>query len=71
MEAFIMNPLGYMVAFIMILTPVWITGDILVKRKTLYDFYCKLGTHIKQPKYAIPLIILVLINWIWNLTKGL
>lgn len=70
-EAFTINPLGYIVAGIMFLAPVWILLDIARKRKSLLDFYLKVEDYLRQPKYAIPLILLVIINWIWNITKGL
>mgnify|MGYP006179307239 CR=1 FL=1 len=70
-EALNINPLGFLVAFIMLLAPFWIIADLLTKNSTLFDFYQKLETYLKKPKYAIPLILLVIINWIWNITKGL
>ena len=38
---------------------------------TLFDFYQKTESYLKKPKIAIPLILLLIINWIWNITKGL
>ena len=70
-EALSINPLGYIIATIMLLTPLWITIDIASKRKTFFDFYQKIETYLKKPLYAIPLILLVIINWFWNITKGL
>ncbi len=70
-EALRINPLGYIIAIIMFLTPIWIAIDITTKRKTLFEFYQKMETYLKRPQYAIPLILLIIINWIWNITKGL
>lgn len=70
-EAFKTNPIGYIVAIIMLLSPFWITLDIAFKRKTFFVFYKKIENCLKRPQYAIPLILLVIINWIWNITKGL
>lgn len=70
-DALRINPLGYVVASIMILTPIWILIDLLIKKKTLFDFYNKMETCLKKPKFAIPLIFLIIINWIWNITKEL
>jgi hypothetical protein len=69
--AFNFNPIGYLVAMIMLITPIWIVVDIIKSTKTLFDFYLKIETYLKKPKIAIPLILLVIINWIWNITKGL
>jgi hypothetical protein len=69
--AFRTNPFGYIIAIIMLLTPLWITFDIVFKRKTFFEFYKKIESYLKRPQFAIPLILLVIINWIWNITKGL
>lgn len=71
LEALIINPLGYIVVVIMFSAPIWIAIDIITKRKTLFEFYQKIETYLKKPRYAIPLLLLVIINWIWNITKGL
>ncbi len=65
------NPIGYLVAIIMLIAPIWIITDTIKKTKTLFDFYIKIEIYLKRPKIAIPLILLVIINWIWNITKGL
>ena len=65
------NPLGYIIAIIMVLTPIWIFIDFITKKKTLLEFYKKTERHLKQPKFAVPLIILVIINWVWNIIKEL
>ncbi len=65
------NPIGYLVAIIMLTAPIWIISDTIKKTKTLFNFYLKIETYLKRPKIAIPLILLVIINWIWNITKGL
>ncbi|WP_169311996.1 DUF2752 domain-containing protein [Pseudopedobacter saltans] len=70
-DALKLNPMGYIIALIMLIVPIWTTTDILRKSNTLFDFYQKTETYIRKPKYAIPLIVLVIINWIWNIIKGL
>ncbi len=70
-EALNMNPLGYVVALVMILVPLWILFDILTKKESLLKGYRKMEIRLKKPGYAIPLVLLFLMNWIWNITKGL
>ena len=65
------NPIGYLVAIIMLTAPIWIISDTIKKTKTLFNFYLKIETYLKRPKIAIPLLLLVIINWICNITKGL
>lgn len=70
-EALIFNPLGYLVAVIMVVTPIWIVLDLATKKKTLFDFYKKLEIQLKKPRIAIPLVLLLIFNWIWNIVKEL
>ena len=70
-EAFDLNPIGYLVALIMLISPVWIISDVIFKKNSLFKCYQIIENHLKKPKYAIPLILLVIINWFWNITKGL
>jgi hypothetical protein len=65
------NPVGYIVAAIMLVMPIWIIVDTIKRSRTLFNFYLKVETYLKQPKISIPLILLVLMNWIWSISKGL
>jgi len=71
LEAFNINPAGYIIAFIMLFAPLWISFDIITKRATLFKFYKTTEYYLKRPKFAIPLIFLVIINWVWNIAKDL
>ena len=70
-EAFNFNPLGYIVASIMLVTPIWIAVDLATRKKTLFDFYKKIEIQLRKPKIAVTLILLVILNWIWNIAKEL
>jgi hypothetical protein len=70
-EAFDLNPIGYIIALIMLTAPVWIIADMILRKNSLFRCYQEIEIHLKKPKYTIPLILLVIINWIWNITKGL
>ena len=65
------NPLGYFIAIIMLIVPIWITIDTIKRTNTLFDLYQKMEIYLKKPRIVIPLILLIVINWIWNITKGL
>lgn len=65
------NPIGYLVAIIMLIAPIWIIADLITRGHTLFDSYQKIEFYLKRPTYAIPLTLLVIINWIWNIAKGL
>ena len=55
----------------MLIAPVWIIADMMLGNNSLFKWYQKIENHLKKPTYAIPLILLVIINWVWNITKGL
>ena len=70
-EALALNPLGIVIALIMVITPPWILFDVLTKKESLLAFYYKTEVFLRKPGIAIPLIALVIVNWIWNISKGL
>ena len=70
-SSILMNPFGIIVSGSMLFLPIWIVFDVLLKKKSFFTFYNKMESILKQKKIAIPLIILVVLNWIWNINKGL
>jgi hypothetical protein len=71
LESLQQNPFGILVAFSMLILPFWIVYDVLKKTDTFYQFYLKAEAEIRKPKIALILILLVILNWIWNLYKHL
>ncbi len=65
------NPLGLVIALIMLVAPIWVIIDLIWVKETLFTFYKRVEYELRRPILAIPLIMLVLVNWIWNITKGL
>ncbi len=70
-DSLLLNPFGIIVAFIMTVLPVWVLTDIVLKKETFFKAYKKTESIIRKPWLAIVLILLVLLNWIWNLYKNL
>jgi len=70
-EAFYLNPLGFLIFFILLITPFWITGDLFLKRSSFLHFYQNIEILLKRKWIAIPAVLLILINWIWNIKKHL
>jgi hypothetical protein len=66
-----LNPFGIIIALIMLTAPFWIAYDLITGKSTLLHFYHRTEKWLRKPGIAIPLIALVLINWIWNISKGL
>ena len=65
------NPMGIMVFLIMVISPLWIIADMIFKKESFLRFYSRTEYHLKSKWIAIPAIGLVIINWIWNICKGL
>ena len=71
LQALRINPFGLIIASIMLMTPIWIFIDIVTRKSTLLEFYKKTEQMLKKPYVAISLILLVVLNWIWNIIKGI
>lgn len=69
-ESLAMNPFGILVTLIMTIVPFWILFDIVLKKKSFYIAYKKMEKTIRIQWLAAILILLVLLNWIWNIYKG-
>ena len=70
-QALYINPFGIIIAMIMTVAPVWILIDIILKKSTFRIFFSQIESLLVKPGIAIPLILIVLLNWIWNITKHL
>ena len=70
-DALLLNPLGVFMAAIMLIAPFWLLYDVTLKKDTLYTSYKKFEKIVQIKWVDITLIILILINWAWNIQKGL
>ena len=70
-ESLVANPFGILVTLIMAIVPFWISFDLLFKKETFYICYKKTEETLKIKWLAAVLIMLVLLNWIWNIYKGI
>jgi hypothetical protein len=70
-KALYINPLGLVVAGVMLLTPFWLLADLVTKRESLLNVFRHTERLLKKPGVAIPLVLLLVINWIWNIAKEL
>lgn len=66
-----MNPLGLIVAAIMVLAPIWLLLDVVWNKQALFETYKKTEQLFKRPQLYIPSIVLIVANWIWNISKNL
>ena len=71
-EAMLMNPLGFLAAIALIIVPPWILTDLFTQKNTLARTFLWTEEKIKTKKRIyIPLVALALLNWGWNILKGL
>jgi hypothetical protein len=70
-ESLKMNPFGIIVAILMTMAPIWIAIDLVFKKDTFFHSYKRTEVIIRTKWLAVFLIILVLLNWIWNINKHL
>lgn len=65
-----LNPFGIIILLIMIITPFWLLSDVILGKSSLYKVFMKVEFLLKRPSIYIPLIAIVVANWIWNIHKG-
>ena len=69
--AFKINPLGFLISFMLLVCPVWVLVDIVMKRSSFLRFYHAMESVIRIKWVTITMIVLVAANWIWNIMKGI
>ncbi|MDR1897122.1 MAG: DUF2752 domain-containing protein [Prevotellaceae bacterium] len=70
-HAFYLNPLGFVIAVLLVVIPLLILFDIITKGETFICLYKSVESLMRKKHVAIPAIVLVLSNWIWNFFKYL
>ena len=70
-ESILLNPFGILVMIIMTIFPIWILKDVFLKKETFYIWFKRTEAAIRKPWLASILILLVLLNWVWNIYKHL
>jgi hypothetical protein len=68
-KAFTYNPLGFLLFCILVLIPIWLLADCLLNSDSLHRFYIRAETVLKKRLIAIPLVFLLMLNWLWNISK--
>ena len=63
------NPFGIIIAAIMVVLPLWLLYDAISKQSGLYAFFEKTNRFLGRRTVIIALIIIVVLNWGWNIFK--
>lgn len=64
------NPMGYLLLVMLLVVPWWLLYDLLMKRDTLHRVYRQAEQMVLKPVILWPGLVLVIVNWIWNIVKG-
>lgn len=71
LEALRLNPLGVLIAIVLVVAPFWISLDVHTGKATLHTFTLRVEGYLQRKWVAAPAILLILLNWIWSFSKGL
>lgn len=63
------NPLGLLLAVLMVVIPVWIVIDLLRGSSSFLQAYRLMEKKLQCWPYALTGIVVILMNWIWNFQK--
>lgn len=70
-DALMINPLGSIFLIILTITSIILIADVFSGKPRLEKFFRTAESHLKNPKLWIPLVVVILANWGWSITKGL
>ena len=65
------NPIGIILALCLTVFPLWIMMDYFKGKDYFFQFFLYIEIVFRKKFVAIPSIVIILINWIWNIHKGL
>ena len=65
------NPLGLVALLTMFFVSGLLSYDFLTKQKSLLYLFAKAELLLQRKYVAIPCLILVALNWVWGIIKGL
>lgn len=69
--ALLWNPFGFIILGGLIVVPFWLTHDLIRKQRTLMSAYRSMEILVQRKLIAWPLVIIILLNWGWNIYKGI
>jgi hypothetical protein len=71
LESLLLNPIGMLLAVIMIILPLWLAYDLAAKKQTLFGTYKKMEETFRIKWISVIFILLLMANWTWNIYKHL
>lgn len=71
LKAFYLNPLSYLLAFIMLVLPLCLLYDFICHRQLVWRIYQGVERFFSTKSNAIISILIVSSNWTWSIYKGI
>lgn len=65
------NPFGFLIMAALVVAPAWIFFDLITGKSTLYSSFIRVENILKRKWVAVSAVLIVLLNWIWNMYKGI
>lgn len=71
-QSLLINPFGILAAAALFLLPLWIFTDRIKNNDSFFRFYRWIEKVFSERRWvSVPAVLLVIANWIWNISKGL
>ena len=70
-QSILTNPLGIIIFIALILLTILLIVDFVKNSNIVWKYYIKFEAFIIKKIIWIPLSVLIILNWIWNIYKGL
>jgi len=68
--AWFWNPFGFLIFAGLMIAPFWMMHDVVRKQRTMLTVYQTMEAQLQRKIVAWPMVIMVLLNWCWNIYKG-
>jgi len=68
-NAFLVNPLGYVAGLALVVFPLWLLRDLLMKEISFFKAYTSAEQLLRKKVIFIPGILIILFNWYWSIVK--
>ena len=65
------NPIGFILALTLIILPLWLIFDSVTGKRSMQNFYNRAEFYLKKKALIVPLIVIILAIWVWNIFKGI
>lgn len=69
MDAIWLNPFSIIIAFFLIILPLWLGYDLIARKLSLPIIYIKVENLLKRKQILWLAFSIIILNWIWNIYK--